>query len=141
MPAGSGPSAVRPSSPPSITAAEQVVATLTGSWAQPPGLAGIAGNVVSVNLNVTPGAAQTLITVRVRQGAATITGTVVGIAHPAVTVAAQQVDLSFDEFDSTAYAQGPAAAQSYSVTVQGNAAGPGTINQAVCYLGTTAPVA
>jgi len=136
--AGAGPFAVKPGAPPAIAAAEAAVVTITGNWQQPPNQVNVNGNIISVNLNVTPGASQTLITVRVRQGVGT-GGTLVGIAHPETTVAAQQADIAFDELDLSAFAQA-GVQQSYTVTIQANAAGPGTINQAICYLGTTTPV-
>ena len=134
MPAGP---AVAKATGVSVTASEVVVATVTGSWGQPAGTGG-QGNFLQVSVNVTPGTAQTLTTLRVRQGTGT-GGTLVGIAHPETTVATQQADLSFNEFDSTAFAQA-GANQSYTLTVQGNAAGPGTINEALLSIETTGPV-
>jgi len=138
MPAGAGPQVAKATGT-SVTAAEVVVATITGSWQQPPGQVGVSGNLIGVSVNFTPGASQTLLTLRVRQGTTT-GGTLVGIAHPETTVAAVQADWSFEEFDSTAYAQA-GAAQSYVLTAQENAAGPGTVNEAILTLETSSTVA
>jgi len=136
MPAGSGPAVVKATGV-SVAAAEVVVATITGSWQQPPGEQGVQGNLISVSVNFTPGTGQTSTTLRVRQGAGT-GGTLVGVAHTNTTVAAAPIDLSFDEFDSSAFAQSGNGA--YTLTAQTNAAGPGTINQAIAELETTTPV-
>lgn len=139
MPAGSGPSVTRVTGT-AITAAEVVIGSITGNWSQPAGMANVQGNLLGIEANVTPGAGQTLITLRIRQGLNTLTGPVVGITHPETVAAAVQEDLGFNELDLSAFAQGPATAQSYTLTVQGNAAGPGIVNQAIIELSTTAPV-
>jgi hypothetical protein len=137
MPAGSGPGVVRVTAV-NVAAAEVAVATITGSWQQPAGETNLAGNLLAASVNFTPGASQTLTTLRVRQGSGT-GGTLVGIAHPATTVAAQQTDMAIEEFDASAFAQS-GANQSYTLTAQTNAAGPGTINQAILALETSSPV-
>lgn len=134
MPAGSGPQVIRATGV-AITASEVVVATSAAcNWS-----AGLAGILLGVSLNVTPGASQTSLTVRLRQGG--LTGTLVGITHPETTVAAQQTDISFSELDNTAFAVAAQNGATYTLTIQGNAAGPGTVNQAVLEVETTAPVA
>ena len=135
--AGAGPEVVKATGV-SVAAAEVVVATVTGSWQQPPGQTGVNGIFLQASVNFTPGTGQTATTLRIRQGVGT-GGTLVGIAHPNTTVAAQQVDLNFDEFDTTAFAQA-GANQSYTLTAQTNAAGPGTINEAFLTIETTGPV-
>lgn len=137
MPAGSGPAVVKVTAV-NVAAAEVAVATITGNWQQPPGGQGINGNLISASVNFTPGTGQTSTTLRVRQGAGT-GGALVGVAHTDTTVAAAPIDLSFEEFDSSAFAQA-GAGQSYTLTAQTNAAGPGTINQAIVELETTSPV-
>jgi hypothetical protein len=139
MPSGSGPQVVKATGT-SVAAAEVAVATITGSWQQPGGTAagGNTGNYFQAQVNFTPGAAQTLLTLRIRQGAG-VGGTLVGIAHPMVTVAAQQADWSFNELDNTAFALA-GVNQSYTLTAQENAAGPGTVNEAFLTLETSSPV-
>jgi hypothetical protein len=134
MPAGSGPQVVRVTAG-SITASEIAVATtLAMNWS--PGLPGV---LLGASVNFTPGASQTLTTVRIRQGVGT-GGALVGIAHPTVTVAAQQLDLEFEDMDTSAFATGGQQGGQYTLTVQTNAAGPGTVNQAVLVAETPAPV-
>lgn len=134
MPAGSGPQVTRVTAGAPAAAEIALITTPAMNWS-----AGLAGILAGVSVNFTPGASQTLTTLRLRQGAGT-GGALVGIAHPTVTVAAQQVDLAFDELDNTAFATSAQQGAQYTLTIQTNAAGPGAVNQAVLGLETTAPI-
>lgn len=134
MPAGSGPQVVRVTAG-APAAAEIALATLAPmSWS-----AGLPGVLLAVSVNFTPGAGQTLTTLRIRQGNG-IAGTLVGIAHPFTTVAAQQADLAFEDMDTSAFATAAQAGAQYTLTIQTNAAGPGAVNQAVLTAETSAPL-
>ena len=134
MPAGSGPQVNRATGV-SVAAAEVVLVTI-----QPSNWSGSAlGNLISASVNFTPGTAQTSTTLRIRQGTG-VGGTLVGIAHTVTTVAAAPIELALQEQDTSAFATGPAAGQTYTLTGQTNAAGPGTANAALIELETIAPV-
>lgn len=132
MPAGSGPQISRVTGV-SVAAAEVAVATITGNWQS------YLGVLLSAVLNFTPGTGQTSTTFRLRQGNGTA-GTLVGIAHPNTTVAAQQADLAIEDGDASAFGQAQQGG-TYTLTAQTNAAGPGTVNLAVLELETVSPVA
>lgn len=139
MPAGSGPQVVRVTGV-AVAAAEVVVATITGTWQE------YLGMLLSASVNFTPGAAQTTTTLRFRQGNG-VGGALVGIAHAVTTVAAAPIELAIDEVDTSAFALssgndqfGRPTPQTYTLTAQTNAAGPGTINAAVVELETLAIV-
>jgi len=132
MPAGSGPQVTRVTGV-SVAAAEVLVATITGNWQE------VLGTLISAVVNFTPGTGQTSTTFRLRQGSGT-GGTLVGIAHPNTTVAAQQADWAIEDNDTSAFAQSSQPG-TYTLTAQTNAAGPGTVNLAILELETVAPVA
>src|SRR5437588_8247747 len=82
---------------------------------------------VSGSLNITAGAGTTAVVVRVRQGANTTTGTVVGVAETDTLAAAASGSIPFDFIDLT----NQYLSSQYSLTVQqtgGTAAG--TVNLA-----------
>ena len=134
MPAGSGPQVSRVTAG-SPGAAEIALITLNPmNWS-----AGLPGVLLAASVNFTPGASQTSTTLRLRQGSGT-GGALVGIAHPTTTVAAQQLDLAFEELDTSAFATTAQAGAQYTLTIQTNAAGPGTVNQAVLTAETSAPL-
>jgi hypothetical protein len=134
MPAGSGPQATRTTAV-SVAAAEVTLATIQpSSWSGSP-----LGNLIGASVNFTAGTGQTLLTLRIRQGTGT-GGALVGIAHTDTTVATATAEVGFSELDTSAFATGPAAAQTYTLTAQTNAAGPGTANAAVIELETVAPI-
>jgi hypothetical protein len=134
MPAGSGPQVARVTAGAPAAAEIALITSAAMSWS-----AGLPGILLSVSVNFTPGTGQTSTTLRLRQGAGT-GGALVGIAHPTVTVAAQQLDLAFDELDTSAFAQAAQAAAQYTLTIQTNAAGPGAVNQAILEIETPAPI-
>lgn len=133
MPAGSGPQCVRTTPGAVATAAEVAIATSAAANWNSQG-----GNLLSASVNFTPGAAQTSTTLRVRQGGG-VGGALVGIAHTVTTVAAAPIELAIDELDSSAFGLAQQGGQ-YTLTIQTNAAGPGTVNAAVLELETTAPL-
>jgi hypothetical protein len=134
MPAGSGPQVNRTTGA-SIAAAEVVVATIPPSnWS-----AGPLGLLISASVNFTPGTAQTTTTLRIRQGTTT-GGALVGIAHAVTTVAAAPIELALQEQDVSAFATGGQLGGQYCLTMQTNAAGPGTANAALLELETIAPI-
>jgi hypothetical protein len=134
MPAGSGPQVNRTTGA-SIAAAEVVVATIPPSnWS-----AGIIGLLISASVNFTPGTSQTSTTLRIRQGTTT-GGTLVGISHTVTTVAAAPIELAIQEEDVSAFATGGQQGGQYVLTMQTNAAGPGTANAALLELETIAPI-
>jgi len=96
------------------------------------------GTLISASVNFTPGTGQTSTTLRIRQGSGT-GGALVGIAHTVTTTAAAPVELAIQEFDSSAFALAQQGGQ-YTLTIQTNAAGPGTANAALIELETVAPV-
>lgn len=134
MPAGSGPQVVRVTTgAPAV--GEIAIATLPPmNWQ-----AGLAGVLLAVSVNLLPGTGQTLVTLRIRQGAGT-GGNLVGIAHADTTVAAQIVDLAFEDMDTSAFATSAQQGAQYTLTMATNAVGPGTVNQAVLTAETTAPI-
>ena len=134
MPSGSGPAVYRVIA--GAPAAAEIALITTGllNWS-----AGLAGILLSASVNFTPGTAQTLTTLRLRQGAGT-GGALVGIAHPETTVAAQQVDIAFQDLDTSAFAQAAQQGAQYTLTIQTNAAGPGAVNQAILEVETPAAV-
>lgn len=132
MPAGSGPQVVRTTGT-SIAASEVSLAVMPAqSWAE------LLGLLLSVSCNFTPGASQTSLTLRVRQGNGT-GGTLVGIAHVNTTIAAAPIETAIQEQDTSAFALA-GVGQQYTVTAQANAAGPGTSNAALLELETIAPL-
>lgn len=134
MPAGSGPSVTRVTS--GAPAASEIALITTGLMNWSPGVPGI---LLAASVNFTPGTGQTATTLRLRQGSGT-GGTLVGIAHPTTTVAGQQLDLAFEEEDTSAFATGGQQGAQYTLTIQTNAAGPGAVNQAVLTVETVAPI-
>ncbi len=134
MPAGSGPQVARVTAGAPAAAEIALITSAPANWQ-----AGLAGVLLSVSVNFTPGTGQTSTTLRIRQGNGT-GGALVGIAHPTTTVAAQQLDLAFEELDTSAFATGGQQGGQYTLTIQTNAAGPGTVNQAVLQIETPAPV-
>lgn len=134
MPAGSGPQVTRVTSGAPAAAEIALVTSPLLNWS-----GGLAGILLSASVNFTPGTGQTLTTLRLRQGSG-VGGALVGIAHPIVTVAAQQLDMAFEDLDNSAFATGPQQGAQYTLTIQTNAAGPGTVNQAVLEIETTAPI-
>jgi hypothetical protein len=134
MPAGSGPQVARVAAGAPAAAEITLITSAAMNWS-----AGLPGVLLSVSVNFTPGAAQTLTTLRIRQGAGT-GGALVGVAHATVTVAAQTLDLAFDDLDTSAFAIGAQAGAQYTLTIQTNAAGPGTVNQAILEIETPAPI-
>ncbi len=134
MPSGSGPACYRVAA--GAPAAAEIALITTGplNWS-----AGLAGILLSASVNFTPGAGQTLTTLRLRQGAGT-GGALVGIAHPETTVAAVQLDMAFEDVDTSAFATGAQVGAQYTLTIQTNAAGPGAVNQAMLEVETTAPI-
>lgn len=134
MPAGSGPQVTRVTAGAPAAAEIALITTPAMNWS--PGLPGI---LLGVSVNFTPGASQTLTTLRIRQGVGT-GGTLVGIAHPETTVAAVQADLAFEDMDTSAFATGGQQGGQYTLTIQTNAAGPGAVNQAVLTVETPAPI-
>jgi len=135
MPAGSGPQVARVTAGAPAAAEIALITTAPMNWS-----AGLPGILLAASVNFTPGASQTSTTLRLRQGAGT-GGALVGIAHPTTTVAAQQLDLAFEELDTSAFATAAQAGAQYTLTIQTNAAGPGTVNQAVLTVETSAPIA
>jgi hypothetical protein len=134
MPAGSGPQVNRTTGA-SVTNSESVVATIPASnWAGTP-----LGLLISASVNFTPGASQTSTTLRIRQGTTT-GGALVGIAHTVTTVAAAPIELAIQEQDTSAFATGGQQGGQYCLTMQTNAAGPGTANAALVELETIAPI-
>lgn len=132
MPAGSGPQIVRTTGT-SVAASEVVLATMIAqSWQEALGL------LLSVSCNFTPGASQTLLTLRIRQGSGT-GGTLVGIAHTQTTIATAPLETAIQELDTSAFALSQIGGQ-YTVTGQENAAGPGTSNACLLELETVAPL-
>ena len=132
MPAGSGPQVVRTTGT-SVAASEVVLATMPAqSWLE------VLGTLLSASVNFTPGATQTLLTLRIRQGSGT-GGTLVGIAHTQTTVATAPIETAIDEVDTSAVGLSQIGGQ-YTVTAQANAAGPGTSNAALLELETVAPL-
>jgi len=135
MPAGSGPQCIRAVPGAVATAAEvALLTTLPGGWNNTGGL----GNLIGASVNFTAGAAQTLTTLRIRQGAGT-GGALVGIAHVVTTIAAAVYELAIEELDRSAFGQLQAGGQ-YTLTIQTNAAGPGTVNSALLELETESTV-
>jgi hypothetical protein len=134
MPAGSGPQVARVTAGAPGAAEIALITSAALNWS-----AGLAGVLLSASVNFTPGTGQTLTTLRLRQGAGTA-GTLVGIAHPVTTVAAQQTDIAFEDMDTSAFATGAQAGAQYTLTIQTNAAGPGAVNQAILEIETPAPV-
>lgn len=134
MPAGSGPAVYRVTS--GAPAASEIALITTGllNWS-----AGLAGILLGVSVNFTPGTGQTSTTLRIRQGSGT-GGALVGIAHPETTVAGQQADLAFEDMDTSAFAAGGQQGAQYTLTIQTNAAGPGAVNQAVLTIETPAAI-
>jgi hypothetical protein len=132
MPAGSGPQIARTTGA-SVAAAEVAVTTLPAqNW-----LTSL-GTLISASVNFTPGAGQTSTTLRIRQGSGT-GGALVGIAHTVTTVAASPIELAIQEQDTSAFALAQQGGQ-YTLTMQTNAAGPGTANAALLELETIAPL-
>lgn len=133
MPAGSGPQVARVTTG-SPAAAEVVVATLPPmNWSP------ITGMLLGVSVNFVPGTGQTTTTLRVRQGAGT-GGALVGVIHPDTTVAGVQGDLAFTTEDTSPFATGGQQGGQYTLTIQTNAAGPGTIIEALLTAETAAPI-
>jgi len=132
MPAGSGPQIIRTTGT-SVAAAEVALAVMPAqSWQE------VLGLLLSVSMNFTPGASQTTLTLRIRQGNGT-GGTLVGIAHVNTTVATAPIETAIQEQDISAFALA-GQNQQYTVTGQANAAGPGTSNACLLELETTAPL-
>lgn len=132
MPAGSGPSVTRTTGT-SATASEVAIAsTPVSNWQSQ------AGNLISASVNFTPGTGQTSTTLRIRQGSG-VGGTLVGIAHTVTTVAAAPIELAIDELDTSAFGLSQQGGQ-YTLTIQTNAAGPGTVNAGLVELETCAPL-
>ena len=134
MPAGAGPQVTRVTSGAPAAAELALATTPAMNWS--PGLPGI---LLTASVNFTPGASQTLTTLRIRQGVGT-GGALVGIAHPETTVAAQQLDIAFEDMDTSAFATAGQQGGQYTLTIQTNAAGPGAVNQAVLIVETPAPI-
>ena len=134
MPAGAGPQVARVTSGAPAAAEIALITSAAMNWS-----AGLPGVLLSASVNFTPGTGQTLTTLRLRQGAGT-GGALVGIAHPETTVAAQQADIAFEDMDTSAFATTAQAGAQYTLTIQTNAAGPGTINQAILEIETPAPI-
>jgi hypothetical protein len=134
MPAGSGPQVFRVTSGAPAAAEIALITSAPMNWS-----AGLAGLLLTASVNFTPGTGQTVTTLRIRQGSGT-GGAVVGIAHPITTVAAQQLDIAFEDEDVSAFATGGQQGGQYTLTIQTNAAGPGAVNQAVLEVETTAPI-
>ena len=134
MPAGSGPQVNRTTGA-SIAAAEVVVATIPlSNWS-----AGPLGLLISASVNFTPGTGQTSTTLRIRQGNSAA-GALVGIAHTVTTVAAAPIELALQEQDTSVFALSGQQGGQYCLTMQTNAAGPGTANAALLELETIAPI-
>lgn len=132
MPAGSGPQVIRTTGI-SIAASEVAVATMPAqSWLE------VLGTLLSASVNFTPGATQTLLTLRIRQGSGT-GGALVGIAHTQTTIAAAVLETAIQELDTSAFGLAQQGGQ-YTLTAQENSAGPGTINAALLELETVAPL-
>lgn len=133
MPAGSGPQIIRTIPGAVATASEVALATsAAANWQSQ------SGNLLSASVNFTPGAAQTTTTLRLRQGSG-VGGALVGIAHAVTTIAAAPIELAIDELDTSAFGLAQQGGQ-YTLTIQTNAAGPGTVNAALLVLETTAPL-
>lgn len=133
MPAGSGPQVTRTVPGAVATAAEVAIATTAAAnWQS------ALGNLLSASVNFTPGTGQTSTTLRIRQGNGTA-GTLVGIAHTVTTVAAAPIELAIEELDASAFGLAQQAGQ-YTLTIQTNAAGPGTVNAALLELESSAPL-
>ena len=132
MPAGSGPQVVRTTGT-SVAASEVAVTTMIAqSWLE------ALGTLLSASVNFTPGATQTLLTLRVRQGSGT-GGALVGIAHTNTTIAAAPIETAIQELDTSAFGLAQQAGQ-YTLTAQENSAGPGTVNASLFELETVAPL-
>lgn len=132
MPAGSGPNVIRTTGT-SVAASEVAVATMPAqSWQA------ALGTLLTASVNFTPGATQTLLTLRIRQGSGT-GGTLVGIAHTNTTIAAAPLETAIVEPDSSAFGLAQQGGQ-YTLTAQENSAGPGTVNAALLELETVAPL-
>lgn len=132
MPAGSGPQTARTTGT-SVAASEVALVTMPAqSWLEQ------LGTLLSASVNFTPGASQTSLTLRIRQGSGT-GGTLVGIAHVQTTIAAAPLETAIQELDTSAFALAQQAGQ-YTLTAQANAAGPGTSNAALLELETVAPL-
>lgn len=134
MPAGSGPQIARVTAGAPGAAEIALVTSAAMNWS-----AGLPGILLSASVNFTPGTAQTLTTLRLRQGAGT-GGALVGIAHPETTVAAQQTDIAFEDMDTSSFATSAQMNVQYTLTIQTNAAGPGAVNQAILEIETPAPI-
>lgn len=133
MPAGSGPTVTR-TVPGAVATASEVTLAVTpaGNWNTP------GGTLISASVNFTPGTGQTSTTLRIRQGNGT-GGALVGIAHTVTTVAAAPIELAIEELDTSAFGLAQQGGQ-YTLTIQGNAAGPGTVNAALIEQETIAPL-
>lgn len=132
MPAGSGPNIVRTTGT-SVAASEVVLATLPAqNWLTQLGI------LLGASMNFTPGATQTLLTLRIRQGSGT-GGTLVGIAHTQTTIAAAPLETAIEEVDTSAFGLAQQGGQ-YTLTAQENSAGPGTSNAALLEIETIAPL-
>jgi hypothetical protein len=134
MPAGSGPQVARVTAGAPAAAEITLITSAAMNWS-----AGLPGVLLSASVNFTPGTAQTLTTLRLRQGVGT-GGALVGIAHPETTVAAQQTDIAFEDMDTSSFATSAQAGAQYTLTIQTNAAGPGAVNQAILEIETQAPI-
>jgi hypothetical protein len=134
MPAGSGPQVARVTAGAPAAAEITLITSAAMNWS-----AGLPGVLLSASVNFTPGTAQTLTTLRLRQGVGT-GGALVGIAHPETTVAAQQTDIAFEDMDTSSFATSAQAGAQYTLTIQTNAAGPGAVNQAILEIETPAPI-
>jgi hypothetical protein len=132
VPAGSGPQIARTTGT-SVAASEVALVTLPAqSWLEQ------LGTLLSASVNFTPGTGQTTLTLRFRQGNGT-GGALVGIAHNQTTIAAAPLETAIQEQDTSAFALA-GVNQQYTLTVQANAAGPGTSNAALAELETIAPL-
>lgn len=108
------------------TATEGVVMTFPPSFDVTGGTTG-SNTRVSGSLNVLAGTGTTAVVIRVRQGANTTTGTVVGVAETATLAAAASASIPFDFVDAT----NQFLSSQYTLTIQqtgGTAAG--TVNLA-----------
>lgn len=103
--------------------------TIVATGEIPPNLGGTTGKSPVINgvVNITAGAGTTAVVVRVRQGANTTSGTLVGVATTHTLAAAAVGNIPFEVLDTA----NQFGAIQYTLTVQQTGGtGAGTVNQA-----------
>lgn len=125
-----GPSAVQATAA-AVSTAEAVLLTLP-----PANWQGSQGALVTVSVNYSPGASNTALVLRVRQGG--LAGTLVGVARTSTVANPNSYEISFDLLDNSAFGQAQQGGV-YVLTAQATGAG-GTANIATLSIETTSPV-